>query len=75
MDVDVADTNSMEQGGVAVAARHLVVSLANLKFKLHFNPILSEQQKEQVIEITLLALCTLQPQLPIPYCNTTHVYG
>lgn len=34
-----------------------LVTTANLKFKLHFNPILSGlQQREQVIEITLLYL-------------------
>lgn len=68
---DVADTHSRAQEGRKGVARHLVVSLENLKFKLHFNPILSEQQKEQVIEITLLASSTL----PNPFCNTTHVYG
>lgn len=69
--MDVEGCGRHPQQSTGMEARYLVVSLANLKFKLHFNPILSEQQKEQVIEITLLASSTL----PNPFCNTTHVYG
>jgi len=53
--------------------RHLVVTTANLKFKLHFNPILSDPQKEQVIEITLLSL-TLELSLTLLFHFYTHTH-
>jgi len=53
--------------------RHLVVTTANLKFKLHFNPILSDPQKEQVIEITLLSL-TLKLTHSYSISTHTHTY-
>jgi len=53
--------------------RHLVVTTANLKFKLHFNPILSDPQKEQVIEITLLSL-TLELSLTLLFLFYIHTH-